>query len=116
METLSKSQMAALRKSGAKVTVDKPKPKPKPAQAPKVAPIQPKLDKAQAEALENQTMAFQALASQLGSGQMMLAEKMITMVRDNQKKTKPTPYRFIIQRNKRGLIETVDAHPIIDEE
>jgi len=61
---------------------------------------------------ERSSAAMMEIAKDLQSGQRQFAEQLAAAIERNAARPKPIPYRFTIQRNKRGLIESVDAIPI----
>lgn len=119
---ISKAQLKAMEARGAKV-VNKPEaPAPLPAapvkqdQTPEVASALADLSAINNDSLQKTQVAIQELALSLGDGQMMLAEKLRTMVIDNQNTAKdPLPYRFEVTRDRKGLIEFIDAYPIMED-
>jgi hypothetical protein len=64
--------------------------------------------------LGNQTEAIAALAENLGRGNMMLADQLETVLRNNQQPgSEPIPYRFTVHRGRNNLIDYIDAVPIV---
>lgn len=116
MKTLSAAQMKRMESAGAKVTTKKPMQKAAPRPAPPAKPDNrlPEALEKQASSGEAQAHAISNLANALGEGQMMMAQELRTMVLENQNKPKPTAYRFTIERNKKGLIESFVATPTED--
>ena len=122
MKILSSAQMKSMEQAGAKVTVKKPMKKAAPrvearsdAQLIEATNKQATAQERQADSMGRQADAIGDMASSLGQGQAMLANQLRMMTQENESKTKLTPYRFTIQRNRKGLIETIDAHPIMDD-
>jgi len=63
--------------------------------------------------LEQTGTAIHTLAQELGRGQMMMAEKLETVLRNNMEPGKaPLPYRFTVHRSRNNLIDYIDAVPI----
>lgn len=120
--TISNAKVKALVGRGVEIEglPEKKKPVAKPApaveQSPKIAEALADTAAISHSALQNQNTALQSLAATLGDGQMMLAEKLQTVVIDNQNSSKePVPYRFTVQRDRKGLIEHIDAYPLKEE-
>jgi hypothetical protein len=96
--TVTKAELAKLRNNGAVVRTVKPAQK----------KGEPKPDTSMGDALK-------MITESLSQGQLELAEKLTTVVKSNKDTSnKPMPYRFIIKRDRRGLIESIDAHPIME--
>lgn len=118
MKKLTTAQLAALKESGAEVEVVKPALRPlpvKPAEDKMMArllSVQERLAEGQVQAQALQARALSDITLRLGEGQAYLAERLKSVTPTPAEAIKPTPYRFIIQRDKRGLIESVDAYPI----
>ncbi len=119
--TISKAKLKAMQARGVKTSNNSPEPPtPKP---PPPAESTPEVARALAQhaevsqaALRGQDIAMRSLAESLGQGSMMLAEKLESMVLHNQESTKePVPYRFEVKRDRQGLIEHIDAYPIVGE-
>lgn len=95
---MTKAELDKLRSSGATVKTVR--------QAPKKAEPEPKLQD-----------SLKQITDSLSQGQMQMAEALVTAVRSNAApEAKPIPYRFIIKRNKRGLMEEVEAYPITEDQ
>lgn len=100
MKKMTKAELEKLRSKGAVVrTIKEAEKKP-----------DPKPDTSMQDALE-------AITKSLSEGQMQLAEKLITVVRSNTEGgAKPVPFRFIIKRDRRGLMEEIEAYPITENQ
>lgn len=118
MKKLTAAQIAALKADGAEVEVVKPALRPlpvKPAEDKTLARLlsaQEKLAEGQVQAQAMQARALSDITLRLGESQANIVDKLKAVVQPPAAAIKPTPYRFIIKRDKRGLIESVDAYPI----
>lgn len=118
MRKLTEQQMKELRAKG-KLTIKKPadtKKAPEGAKMSEKGPKAPPADAGVATAIDRQAQATANLAQTLGEGQMKLVKQLETVLIANQKEgVKPIPYRFKITRNRRGLMEYVDAYPLTED-
>lgn len=116
MRRVSQAELAELEAEGAKV---KRTPAKKPVQPKDRAKPQPKDDtpKLLKQTMDQQAAVVAGLAQELGQGQLALAEQIKTMVESmSEGRLKPIPFRFIIHRDKRGLMTEVEAHPILEND
>ena len=114
MRKLSTAEMKKLRAEG-RLTIKEPPKKSAPVKEAKPSQPQP-VDPGLSVAINRQSQATAEIAKTLGEGQMMLVKKLETALITNQKQgVKPIPYRFTIKRDRRGLMETIDAYPILED-
>jgi hypothetical protein len=101
VKKMTKAEIAALQKRGANVTTIKEarKADPKPEQTPSV---------------DQMSAVFAAIASELARSQSEGMSELAKALQRPPTKSKPTPFRLIIKRNRRGLIEEIDAYPIVE--
>ena len=109
MKNLTKAQLAVLMEAGAEVEVLKKAP-PKPVDAPQPDSLA-KLLSGTTAAQDRQALVLAEITAMLGHSQGKLAEQ-LAAITARAAMNGSTAFRFTINRDSRGLIESVDAHPI----
>lgn len=101
MKRISSEELKEMRSSGAKVISKKKR-------QPASKPV------AHAAPLPGAGVSAKDIAKATTEANAPLYQAMVERLSDKSSSPKLTPWRFTINRDNRGLISTVDAHPIED--